>query len=139
MCRIVGFVNYKQDISKYKNILINMNHCLSRTDLNEDDYYIRKNVAMNHNCIVCDGPFDKDFLLENYINYGKDIVHHLNGPFAFAIWDNEKEELFIARDHLGIKPLFYTMQNNSFIFASEIKAIFKYPRCSENLRFSRYF
>ncbi len=55
------------------------------------------------------------------------MVHHLNGIFAFAIWDEKNEELFIARDHFGVKPLFYTMQNNSFIFASEIKAIFQYP------------
>jgi len=54
-------------------------------------------------------------------------VHHLNGVFAFAIWDNKKQELFMARDHLGVKPLFYTMQNNSFIFASTIKEIFQYP------------
>lgn len=44
-----------------------------------------------------------------------------------AIWDNKNKELFLARDHLGIKPLFYTMYNNSFIFASTIKELFKYP------------
>lgn len=70
---------------------------------------------------------DTEVLLKSYIHYGKDVVHHLNGIFAFAIWDSENEELFMARDHFGVKPLFYTMQNNSFIFASEIKAIFQYP------------
>lgn len=70
---------------------------------------------------------DAELLAHGYMHYGKDIVKHLNGAFAFAIWDSKKEELFMARDHLGIKPLFYTMQNNSFIFASQIKKIFKYP------------
>lgn len=70
---------------------------------------------------------DTEVLLKSYIFYGKDVVHHLNGIFSFAIWDSEKEELFMARDHFGVKPLFYTMQNNSFIFASEIKTLFQYP------------
>ena len=70
---------------------------------------------------------DTEVLLKSYIYYGKDVVKHLNGIFAFAIWDEKNEELFMARDHFGVKPLFYTMQNNSFIFASEIKAIFQYP------------
>ena len=59
---------------------------------------------------------DTEVLLKSYIYYGKDVVNHLNGIFAFAIWDSEKEELFMARDHFGVKPLFYTMQNNSFIY-----------------------
>ena len=70
---------------------------------------------------------DEELLLHGYTCYGKDIVKHLNGAFAFAIWDNKNKELFLARDHLGIKPLFYTMYNNSFIFATSIKELFKYP------------
>ena len=70
---------------------------------------------------------DTEILLKSYIFYGNDVVNHLNGIFSFAIWNSKKEELFIARDHFGVKPLFYTMRNNSFIFASEIKAIFQYP------------
>ena len=70
---------------------------------------------------------DTEILLKSYIYYGKDVVKHLNGIFAFAIWDNSKGELFLARDHFGVKPLFYTVLNDTLIFASEIKAIFKYP------------
>lgn len=70
---------------------------------------------------------DTEVLLKSYIYYGKDVVNHLNGVFAFAIWDTKTKELFIARDHFGIKPLFYTEFNGTFIFASELKAIFKYP------------
>lgn len=73
------------------------------------------------------GHSDTEVLLKSYIHYGKDVVHHLNGIFAFAIWNSHSEELFLARDHLGVKPLFYTNFDSSFIFASELKAIFEYP------------
>ena len=53
--------------------------------------------------------------------------------FAFAIWNSRTKELFLARDHFGVKPLFYTINNNALIFASEIKALFKYPRVEKIL------
>ena len=74
-----------------------------------------------------EGHSDTEVLLKSYIYFGKDVVHHLNGIFAFAIWNSKTEELFLARDHFGVKPLFYTIQDNTLIFASEIKAIFEYP------------
>ncbi len=76
------------------------------------------------------GHCDTEILLKSYIHYGYDVVKHLNGIFAFAIWDSKKKELFIARDHFGIKPFFYTFKNNNFIFASELKAILEHPEIS---------
>ena len=73
------------------------------------------------------GHCDTEILLKSFIHYGYDVVKHLNGIFSFAIWNTAKQELFLARDHFGIKPLFYTIHDNSLIFASEIKALFKYP------------
>jgi len=70
---------------------------------------------------------DTEVLLKGYIQYGTDVVHQLNGIFAFAIWNTKTQELFLARDHFGIKPLFYTQSDNGLIFASELKAIFEYP------------
>ena len=70
---------------------------------------------------------DTEVLLKAFIFYGYDVVKHLNGIFAFAIWNKNKEELFLARDHFGIKPLFYTICNDNLIFASEIKALFEFP------------
>ena len=70
---------------------------------------------------------DTEVLLKSYIYYGNDVVKHLNGIFAFAIWNASKEEVFVARDHFGVKPFFYTIQENSFVFGSEIKALFEYP------------
>lgn len=75
---------------------------------------------------------DAEILLKAYIAYGEEVCKRLNGVFAFAIWNEKKEELFLARDHFGIKPLYYTILDDVLIFASEVKAIFKYPGC-ENI------
>lgn len=67
---------------------------------------------------------DTEAILYAYMKYGADCVNHLNGIFAFAIWDSLKQQLFLARDHLGVKPLFFTLIDGQIIFASEIKALF---------------
>ncbi|RLQ97235.1 asparagine synthase (glutamine-hydrolyzing) [Falsibacillus albus] len=69
------------------------------------------------------GHSDTEVLLNAYIEWRERCVDHLNGIFAFAVWDSEKEQLFIGRDRLGVKPLFYAEKNNGFIFGSEIKAV----------------
>ena len=79
------------------------------------------------------GHCDTEVLLKSYIHYGKDVVKHLNGIYSFAIWNSNTQELFLARDHFGVKPLFYTIFDDSFIFASELKAIFEYPGISKIL------
>lgn len=66
---------------------------------------------------------DTETILHGYEIYGENIVKRLNGMFAFAIWDQKKEQLFLARDRLGIKPLVYTQTRNGFFFASEQKAL----------------
>ncbi|RXJ54411.1 asparagine synthase (glutamine-hydrolyzing) [Candidatus Marinarcus aquaticus] len=76
---------------------------------------------------------DTEVLLNMYIVYGKECVNKLNGMFAFAIYDKHKKSLFLARDHFGIKPLYYTYKGNDFIFASEIKAILKYPEIKKEV------
>lgn len=73
------------------------------------------------------GHCDTEVLLKSFIYYGYDVVKHLNGIFSFAIWNTKKQELFLARDHFGVKPLFFTQFQDTFIFASEIKALFEYP------------
>lgn len=66
---------------------------------------------------------DVEVILHLYEEYGDDCVKHLRGMFAFAIWDTRKRRLFLARDHLGQKPLFFCQKNGGFAFASEVKSI----------------
>lgn len=70
---------------------------------------------------------DTEVVLLAYRHYGPDCLNRLRGMFAVAIWDTQEERLFLARDHFGIKPLFYTQQHGRLIFASEIKAILRHP------------
>jgi len=67
---------------------------------------------------------DTEVLVHLYEEKGADFINDLNGQFAFAIWDKRKEQLILARDRVGIRPLFYTVVCGSLIFASEIKSIF---------------
>ena len=83
--------------------------------------------TLTENGFSFSGHCDTEVLLKSYIYYGKDVVNHLNGIFSFAIWNTKTQELFMARDHFGVKPLFYTEFDGGLIFASELKAIFKYP------------
>ncbi len=66
---------------------------------------------------------DTEVVLYCYMVFGEKCVEKLNGIFAFAIYDEEKEQIFLARDRFGIKPFFYTMSDSIFAFASEIKAL----------------
>jgi asparagine synthase (glutamine-hydrolysing) len=70
---------------------------------------------------------DTEVLLTSYICWGADLIKKLNGIFAFAIYDKAKRQIFLARDPLGVKPLFYTLKGNSFIFGSEIKTLLAHP------------
>jgi asparagine synthase (glutamine-hydrolysing) len=68
---------------------------------------------------------DTEVLVQLYSLYGKQCLSKLNGQFAAAIWDRQEQELFLARDRVGIRPLFYNMRDGVFTFASEIKALFQ--------------
>ena len=84
----------------------------------------RKNIYLKTNC-------DTEVVLYSYILYGVDCPKHLNGIFAFAIYDGES--VFIARDRLGVKPLYYSYKENHLLFASEIKALLKSPLVSRDI------
>jgi asparagine synthase (glutamine-hydrolysing) len=73
------------------------------------------------------GHSDTEVLLSAYIEWAEECVNYLNGIYAFAIWDHHKEQLFIGRDRLGVKPLFFTEMGKGILFASEIKSILANP------------
>jgi len=70
---------------------------------------------------------DTETIVHLYEDYGADCVKYLRGMFAFGLWDGHRQQLFLARDRLGQKPLVYTLHRGNLIFASEIKSILEYP------------
>lgn len=70
---------------------------------------------------------DTEVILKAYMQYGESFVEKLNGIFASVIWDERRNKLFLFRDHLGVKPLFYTKNDERLIFSSEMKGLFEYP------------
>lgn len=70
---------------------------------------------------------DEELLINAYLIWNDNFVQYLEGAFSLVIWDKYSKKVYMARDKLGIKPLFYTTVENEFIFASEIKALLKFP------------
>ncbi len=79
------------------------------------------------------GNSDSEVILHGYEAWGVEVVRHLRGMFAFAIWDASRERLFLARDRIGIKPLYYHWKGGRLRFASEIKAILEDPDVAREL------
>ena len=84
---------------------------------------------------------DTEVIIAAYQKWGKECVKYFNGMFAFALWDEKKQELFLARDPIGIKPLYYFWDGKKFIFSSEIKAILEtgVPRQLNKKALEHYF
>jgi asparagine synthase (glutamine-hydrolysing) len=76
---------------------------------------------------------DTEVILHLFEDYGEGCVSRLNGQWAFAIWDKRHRRLFLSRDRLGVRPLFYTEASGTLVFASEIKALFAYPGLKREL------
>ena len=76
---------------------------------------------------------DTEVIVHLYDKYGKNLVHYLRGMFAFALWDIKNRRLLIARDRLGIKPLFYSITGDTLVFGSEIKCVLASGMVSRNI------
>ena len=84
---------------------------------------------------------DTEVLLKSYEQWGMECLHKLRGMFAFSVWDENKKEMYLARDRMGIKPLYYSLHGKKFTFASEIKAILTdetHPRSVNEEAFFHY-
>ena len=81
-------------------------------------------IALGHRFY---GHSDTEVVLHAYAQWGEDALQRLNGIFAFAVWEKRNKRLFLARDRIGVKPLFYMQKDGGLIFASEIKTILSYP------------
>ena len=79
------------------------------------------------------GHSDTEVLLHGFAQWGEGVLDRLNGIFAFAVWQEKEKKLFLARDRIGVKPLFYKLHKGGLLFASEIKTILCYPTVKPKL------
>jgi len=89
--------------------------------------YIELKDSLKRNGHSFQTTSDTEVILHMYLEHGLDFVSHLNGMFAFLLYDREKKQIIAARDHFGIKPIYYYDSNDYLLFASEIKAILEHP------------
>jgi asparagine synthase (glutamine-hydrolysing) len=88
---------------------------------------VKKGIKLKTHC-------DTEVLVQMYALYGAGCLKYLNGQFAFCIWDKKKQEMFLARDRVGIRPLFYWSQQGAFAFCSEIKGLFTLNKINKAIR-----
>lgn len=117
-CRlsIIDLVNGRQPISNEADTL----HLIANGEIYNSPELRQQLISSGH---IFKTSTDVEVILHLYEEYGKDCVNHLRGMFAFSLWDKEGRRLFLARDHMGQKPLFYYHGPKGFAFASEVKGI----------------
>ena len=93
---------------------------------------LQKSLEKKHNFYT---NTDTEVIVHAYEEFGEDCLQKLDGMFAFALWDMNKKKLFIARDRLGVKPLYYCVKSDKLLFASEIKSILQDPDIQRKLNY----
>ncbi len=119
---VIDLIGGKQPMKKVHdgaNYVITYNGELYNTDELRKELQNRGHLFTTHS--------DTEVLLTAYIEWKEQCVDFLNGIFAFGIWDEQSQALFLCRDRLGVKPLFYTEQQDDLLFASEVKALLAHP------------
>lgn len=101
---------YNGELYNYKELRLQLQRAIQGTQ--EQPYFFKTQT-------------DTEVVLAAYMRWGVDCLNRFNGMFAFAIYDKQEENIFIARDRMGIKPLYYSFQNNTLVFASELRAVLK--------------
>lgn len=167
MCGIVGWVNFKSDLSNQIEVINKMADTIQHRGPDQASSWVNEHVAFGHKRLIVVDPegggqpmcvernnenyvliyngelyntedirhdlfeegwsfnshSDTEVVLKSYLQWGEDCVERLNGIFAFAVYDPFKAQVFLARDRLGVKPLFYTEVGDALLFASELKAL----------------
>ena len=95
----------------------------------DGEIYNNKEILekLKENGFVFKTDSDSELFLKAYVYYGKDVCKYINGVYSVTIWNDKKKELFLARDRFGIRPIYYSVLNNNFIFGSEIKSVLEFP------------
>ena len=97
-----------------------------RHDLEQDGYVFRSNT-------------DSEVIVHGYEKWGDGVLEKLRGMFALAIWDVPRKRLFLARDRIGIKPLYYSFQKGHFLFGSEIKTLLESSRVERRVNYQALY
>lgn len=100
-------------------------YCLIYTGELYNTEELRAQLLARGHCFQ--GRSDTEVLLHAYAEFGADCVHRFNGIFAFAVWEKRRRRLFLARDRIGVKPLFYRLHRGGLLFSSQLKTILLYP------------
>ncbi len=111
-------ITYNGELYNYKELRLQLQRAIQGTK--EQPYFFSTQT-------------DTEVILASYMRWGKDCLQYFNGMFAFAIYDKQEKTVFIARDRMGIKPLYYSFENNTLIFASEIRAVLKSGLIEKNI------
>ena len=111
-------ITYNGELYNYKELRLQLQRAIQGTQ--EQPYFFSTQT-------------DTEVILASYMRWGKDCLEHFNGMFAFAIYDKQEKTIFIARDRMGIKPLYYSYTDNTLVFASEIRAILKSGLIEKNI------
>lgn len=95
----------------------------------DGEIYNRKEILakLKENNFVFKTDSDSELFLKAFVYYGKDVCKYINGVYSVVIWNDKKKEVFVSRDRFGIRPLYYSVINNSFVFGSEMKSVLEYP------------
>ncbi len=172
MCGIVGWIDWKRNLTEKKHILDSMTETLRNRGPDESGFWVSPRAALGHRRLIVVDPqggtqpmtrkrgtyrytivyngelyntmglrkelqglgyrfetrhSDTETLLIAFMEWGPECVNRLNGIFAFAVWDEMEQSIFLARDRLGVKPLFYYPLEQGLLFASEPKGILTHP------------
>lgn len=126
------------DLEKGHQPIFNEDGSIAVVNNGEIYNYVELRAKLISNGHVFNTNSDTEVIVHLFEDKGADCVDELNGMFAFAIWDGNKKELFVFRDRIGIKPLYYRASSNSFVFSSDLSSIIAIKPGEKNVDFNAF-